>query len=286
MQSPGRVFGDYVNTSFVDLLRHDAPDLLPRARRDPGRRGGAARHAGRAPRHHGPGAALPRRRHHGRRPAGHRGLPGRPPPDREDLQDRRPLRRSASPARPVPPWRWPACSRPSSSTTRRSRATSLSLEGKANKLGQMIRMNLPMAMQGLVVVPIFAGFDERARRGAASSSTTSPAGGTRRPTTRRQGSGGKDARTPSRSCSGATCPGTRRCAGRSRRSIDAADEDVGTGGPDFMRGIFPTVKTITRAGFSDVAEDEMRAPVRGRPGRRGDRGADRCRCPTTSRPSR
>ena len=38
----------------------------------------------------------------------------------------------------------------------------LSLDGKANKLGQMIRMNLPMAMQGLVVVPIFAGFDERA----------------------------------------------------------------------------------------------------------------------------
>ena len=35
----------------------------------------------------------------------------------------------------------------------------LSLEGKANKLGQMIRMNLPAAMQGLVVVPIFAGFD-------------------------------------------------------------------------------------------------------------------------------
>src|SRR4029077_2248205 len=37
----------------------------------------------------------------------------------------------------------------------------LSLEGKANRLGQIMRMNLPMAMQGLVVVPIFAGFDER-----------------------------------------------------------------------------------------------------------------------------
>jgi len=41
----------------------------------------------------------------------------------------------------------------------------LSLEGKANKLGQMIRMNLPMAMQGLVVVPIFAGFDLRRSEG-------------------------------------------------------------------------------------------------------------------------
>src|SRR5204863_3127888 len=41
----------------------------------------------------------------------------------------------------------------------------LSLEGKANKLGQMIRLNLPMAIQGLVVVPIFAGFDLRREEG-------------------------------------------------------------------------------------------------------------------------
>ena len=41
--------------------------------------------------------------------------------------------------------------------------------------------------------------------------------------------------------------------------IDAAEEDVGTGGPDFIRGIFPTVKTITRDGFLDVAEAEVRA---------------------------
>ena len=40
--------------------------------------------------------------------------------------------------------------------------------------------------------------------------------------------------------------------------IDAADEDVGTGGPDFVRGIFPTVKTITRSGFGEVLEDEVR----------------------------
>ena len=40
--------------------------------------------------------------------------------------------------------------------------------------------------------------------------------------------------------------------------IDAADEDVGTGGPDFVRGIFPTVKTISRSGFADVPDDEVR----------------------------
>jgi len=40
--------------------------------------------------------------------------------------------------------------------------------------------------------------------------------------------------------------------------IDAADEDVGTGGPDLVRGIFPSVKLITRSGFGEVADDEIR----------------------------
>jgi proteasome beta subunit len=37
--------------------------------------------------------------------------------------------------------------------------TTLSLEGKANRLSMMIRGNLGMAMQGLAVVPLFAGYD-------------------------------------------------------------------------------------------------------------------------------
>ena len=41
----------------------------------------------------------------------------------------------------------------------------LSLEGKANRLAQMIRSNFPLAMQGLVVVPLFGGFDHAPRRG-------------------------------------------------------------------------------------------------------------------------
>ena len=45
--------------------------------------------------------------------------------------------------------------------------TPISLEGKANQLGQMVRANLPAAMQGLVVVPIFAGFDTAAVQGPA-----------------------------------------------------------------------------------------------------------------------
>jgi len=50
----------------------------------------------------------------------------------------------------------------------------------------------------------------------------------------------------------------RRAAGDARALIDAADEDVGTGGPDLVRGIFPSVKTITRSGFGDCADDEVK----------------------------
>ncbi len=59
----------------------------------------------------------------------------------------------------------------------------LSLEGKANQLAQLVRANLPAAMQGFAVVPLFAGYDEP-RRAAASSATTSPAASTRKPTSR------------------------------------------------------------------------------------------------------
>ncbi len=59
----------------------------------------------------------------------------------------------------------------------------LSLEGKANQLGQMVRSNLPAAMQGFAVVPLFAGYDPP-RSAAGCSATTSPAASTRKPTSR------------------------------------------------------------------------------------------------------
>jgi len=133
----------------------------------------------------------------------------------------------------------------------------LSLEGKANRLGQMVRMNLPAALQGLVVVPIFAGFDEKAGVGRLFKYDVT--GGRYEETNyEAQGSGSKDARDSLKKL-------WRRDATREealRVALealwDAADEDVGTGGPDLVRGIFPTVKTITRAGFEEVPEDDIR----------------------------
>ena len=134
----------------------------------------------------------------------------------------------------------------------------LSLEGKANKLGQMIRMNLPMAMQGLVVVPIFAGYD--LRRGEGRIFKYDVTGGRYEETDYAStGSGGKDARNALKRLFRAGASREEGLRWAAEALLDASEEDVGTGGPDFVHGIFPTVKVVTRAGFEEVREDEVRA---------------------------
>jgi proteasome beta subunit len=133
----------------------------------------------------------------------------------------------------------------------------LSLEGKANKLAQMIRMNLPAALQGLVVIPIFAGFDLRREEGRIFKYDVT--GGRYEETDYyATGSGGKDARTTLKKlyrAGGSRPEAIRMCA---EALIDAAEEDVGTGGPDLTHDIFPTVKVITRDGVEEVPEAEVR----------------------------
>jgi proteasome beta subunit len=134
----------------------------------------------------------------------------------------------------------------------------LSLEGKANKLGQMIRMNLPAALPGLVVIPIFAGFD--LRRGDGRIFKYDITGGRYEEIDyHATGSGGKDARATMKKL---YRPGAAREAAirlAAEALLDAAEEDVGTGGPDFLNAIFPSVKIITRDGYQDVPDDEVRA---------------------------
>lgn len=132
----------------------------------------------------------------------------------------------------------------------------LSLEGKANQLSQMVRANFALALQGLVVVPLFAGYD--LRRGRGRIYTYDPTGGRYEETDfHADGSGGRDARTTiklgykeglSRG------EGIELCV---RALWEAADEDAATGGPDAVRGIYPTVATITVEGFQRVPEAEV-----------------------------
>ena len=127
----------------------------------------------------------------------------------------------------------------------------LSLEGKANKLAQMVRANLPMAMQGLVVVPLFAGHDP----GTAASRIYEfdVAGGhyeERRFAT--SGSGGRDARGSLKARYAVDLDRTRAVDVAIEALWDAADEDSATGGPDQVRGIYPLVAVIDQDGYREL----------------------------------
>ena len=132
----------------------------------------------------------------------------------------------------------------------------LSLEGKANQLAAMVRQNLPMAMQGLVVIPLFAGYDLRRRQGRIF--TYDATGGRYEETDfHADGSGGRDARTAIKLN---WTPGMDRATAIElavQGLYEAADEDSATGGPDAVRGIYPTVATITATGYEPVPENEV-----------------------------
>jgi proteasome beta subunit len=131
----------------------------------------------------------------------------------------------------------------------------LELEGKANTLSGLIRQNLPAAMQGLVVVPIFAGYDRRRRIGRVWKYEITGA----RFEEQEYDSVGSGSIFAKESLK------KRWKSGASREEAitmvvealtDAADEDRATGGIDVLRGIYPTVKVCTAKGIEDVADSE------------------------------
>ncbi len=133
----------------------------------------------------------------------------------------------------------------------------LTLEGKANKLSQMIRANLPAALQGLIVVPIFAGFDE-ARKAGRIFKYDVTGGRYEEDDFHATGSGGKDARSSLKKRWRPDLSRDEAVKIAIEALFDAADEDVGTGGPDLVRGIFPTVAAISDDGMIEISEDEVR----------------------------
>jgi proteasome beta subunit len=134
----------------------------------------------------------------------------------------------------------------------------LSLEGKANQLAGMIRAHLPAAMQGLVVVPLFAGYDIRRRTGRLFQYDVT-GGRYEESNFAATGSGSLHAGTVIKL-------GYREALSREDTMdlaisalFNAADEDSATGGPDLVRGIYPTIATITEQGFEKVPEPEIAA---------------------------
>jgi proteasome beta subunit len=139
----------------------------------------------------------------------------------------------------------------------------LSLAGKANHLGRMIRANLPAAMQGFVVLPLFGGFDRRLGEGRIYRYDVT--GGLSEETDYHSvGSGGRDAKNSLKKLY------TRASEIDANRAVeivvealtDAAEEDAGTAGPDPVHGIYPTVFLIDATGVREVPQSEVEPVAR------------------------
>ena len=150
--------------------------------------------------------------------------------------------------------------------------TLLSLEGKANRLATMIRGNLPMAMQGLSVVPMFAGFDLPTRVGRIFSYDVS--GGCYEEHDHHSvGSGSLFARGAIKKLWRPGIDAATAIRVAVEALYDAADDDSATGGPDLSRRIWPTLAVVDVEGVRFLDDDSLAAVVerivadrRGNPG--------------------
>ena len=132
----------------------------------------------------------------------------------------------------------------------------LSLDGKANQLSQMLRGHMPLAMQGLPIVPIFAGFDERVGQGRLFQF---------------DGTGGRYEERDYAATGSGSLHATTVIKLRHHDTLNldgavdvvvealfqAADEDSATGGPDPVRGIYPIVASITADGFERLDDQRV-----------------------------
>ncbi|MBO0831092.1 MAG: proteasome subunit beta [Actinobacteria bacterium] len=132
---------------------------------------------------------------------------------------------------------------------------SLSLEGKANRLGGLVKANLGGAMQGLVALPVLAGYDEETSQGRIFSFDVA---------------GGKyeEQRFTGIGSGSVFARGSLKKLYRDGMSAedvvlvlmhalyDAADDDSATGGPDMSRRIYPVVATVTSDGYRRLTDEE------------------------------
>ena len=132
----------------------------------------------------------------------------------------------------------------------------LELEGKANKLSQMVRQNLPAAMQGLVVVPLFAGYDLRRRSGRLWKYDIT--GGRYEETDYEStGSGGLYAGESLKKSHSLDASRDDALRMSIEALTDAADEDRATGGIDLERGIYPVIVFCTAEGTARAPDEEI-----------------------------
>ncbi|HEX5937883.1 MAG TPA: proteasome subunit beta [Actinomycetota bacterium] len=137
----------------------------------------------------------------------------------------------------------------------------LSLEGKANRLAQMIRANFPLAIQGLVVVPLFGGYDLSRSEGRLFYYDAT-GGRWEEEDYQATGSGAQSAKNSLKKRWRAGLAHQEALRVAVEALIDAAEDDVATGGPDLSRGIVPVVVTVTSEGATESSDGDVAAAVR------------------------
>ncbi|HEX9847943.1 MAG TPA: proteasome subunit beta [Acidimicrobiia bacterium] len=132
----------------------------------------------------------------------------------------------------------------------------LSLEGKASFLARLVRGQLPMAMQGLIVVPLFAGYDDKEDKGKVY--TFDVVGGRYEETEfGSTGSGASLAKAFLRTSYEEGMSPEGAMAIGIQALVSASSEDTATGGPDLKRGILPTLIRIDSAGLVEVPDETI-----------------------------
>ncbi|ARQ67893.1 proteasome subunit beta [Streptomyces marincola] len=137
----------------------------------------------------------------------------------------------------------------------------LSMVGKANRLTSMVRGNLGMAMQGLAVVPLLAGYDLAAGRGRIFSFDIT-GGHSEERDFAATGSGSLFARGALKKLYRRGMAAPDLVLAVVQALYDAADEDTATGGPDPARGMWPLIMLITEDGCRRLPDDEAAEAAR------------------------
>ncbi|MXZ29338.1 MAG: proteasome subunit beta, partial [Acidimicrobiia bacterium] len=137
----------------------------------------------------------------------------------------------------------------------------LSLEGQANQLSQMVRANFASALRGLVVVPLFAGWDERCGCGRLFQYDVT-GGRYEEQDFAAGGSGSLHAGTVVKLGFRPGLPPADAVDLAVSALFEAADEDAATGGPDLVRGIFPVVANIDADGYQRLDDATVEARFR------------------------
>ena len=133
---------------------------------------------------------------------------------------------------------------------------SLSLDGKANRLSSLLRSNLGLAMQGLAVVPLLAGFDLVKNHGRIFSYDVT-GGRYEEHDFYAVGSGSHFARGSLKKLFALDHDLDSAVRAAVESLYDAADDDSATGGPDINRGIYPLVYEVSKSGVREVPPDSV-----------------------------